>query len=153
MNLPTADHPTVYDSWTAWGRWESLTTIDVFDDLKFDIITDISFVLKDCTCNYIPPHLHMFHKVYVQDSISHRADSHSSRHHWQWSTSCKELPQGLSTSLAPFHRERHNTSHPPNLSTCQNRQLCKCSFWIREYSWQLSLCVQSLLKRDTAYPG
>ena len=58
----------------------------------------------------------------VQGPISHREDTHSSTHHWQWSTSCIELLQGLSTSLESYHLGKHSNSHQPSLWTSQSQQ-------------------------------
>ena len=58
----------------------------------------------------------------VLDSISHRADSHSSRHHWQWSISCSQGLLELSTSLVSCHLVIHNNYCSSDLETSQSQQ-------------------------------
>ena len=59
--------------------------------------------------------------VCIQYSKSHRADNHSSRHHWRWSISWNWGLLELSTSLESFHLEIHSRSHLPDLETCQSQ--------------------------------
>ena len=70
----------------------------------------------------IPHDLTFLQMACIQDSISHRADSHSSRHHWQWSTSCSEWLLELSTLQVSSHLGTHSKSHLPNLLTSQNQK-------------------------------
>ena len=104
--------------------------------------------------------------VCIQDSKSHRADSHSYTHHWQWSISCSEWLPELSTSLVSSHHGRHSMSHQQDHVTFQSQQPnkfqlvvkggcyhaipCKCCPLRQEYSWQPGLCGQILSQRDTA---
>ena len=58
-----------------------------------------------------PERLEFLRMACTRDSISHRVDSHSSKHHWQWSISCSGWLLGLSTSLVSYHHGRHSMSH------------------------------------------
>ena len=60
--------------------------------------------------------------VCVQGSISHRADSHSPRHHWQWRISYSEWPLELSTSLVSHRHGTRSMSHQLGHVTFQSLQ-------------------------------
>ena len=60
--------------------------------------------------------------VLFRDSISRRAHSHSSTHHWQWSISYSEVPQGLSISPGSCHLTRRSSQCPVGHVTCQSLQ-------------------------------
>ena len=73
----------------------------------------------------LPKNCLHFQMACVQGSISHREDTHSSTHHWQWSTSCIELLQELSTLLESYHLGKRNNLLQPSLLTSQSQQPIK----------------------------
>ena len=83
----------------------------------------VQFIIRlNFTKHCLLLHFPFLQKAYVPHSISRTADTRSSTHHWQWSTSCSGQPLVQSTSMVPSLHWRHSSSHQPGHVTAQSQQ-------------------------------
>ena len=87
-----------------------------------DQIPIIIINIPHCLYKIVPLGLWHPQMALFQDSKSHTAGNHSSRHHWLWSIFCSEELLELSTSLESCHHGKSSISHPPDLLTSQSQQ-------------------------------
>ena len=103
ISSPALHHKVINLPGASWGRSQSVPTVNHSHYLSCGGYTVIVMQCSWFTLKTLPPYCHMSQKVCVPDSISHTWHSQSSTHHWQWSTSCNEVPTIIERSINSYY--------------------------------------------------